>query len=82
MFNSILKGIFRGQKHPGRCPFSEPELLSTESLNMKLENRHKDPNSNNLHNAEIKLLYRISKGNSKLNSTLEQRTPKSQSYRL
>ena len=52
MFNPIFKWNVQGRKHPGRCTFAEPELLSyrkPKHVVQDKKNGHKNPN--NSHNA-------------------------------
>ena len=57
IFNPIFKGKIQGWKHPGRCAFAEPELLSQKSKDVvqKNNNGHKNPNNSHNYRDEIKL---------------------------
>ena len=41
MFNPIFKENVRGQNHPGRCAFAEPELLSYRKPKRVVQNEKK-----------------------------------------
>ena len=63
MFNPIFKGNVQGQKHPGRCAFVEPELLSYRKSKYVAQNEnngHKNLNNNNNYHDEIELFQGIS----------------------
>ena len=64
MFNPIFKGNVQGRKHPGRCAFVEPELLSyrkSKHVAQNENNGHKNINNNNNYHDEIELFQGISK---------------------
>ena len=43
MFNPKFKGNIPGQKHPGKCAFSDPELLSYRKPKRVVKNKNEWP---------------------------------------
>ena len=83
MFNPIFEGKSQGWKHPGRCTFAESELLSQKSKHVVQKKKNGHENCNYSHNYcdAIELYQGFGKKNTNWHSTLQQHTPKSQSYR-
>ena len=66
MFNPIFKGNVQGRKHPGRCAFAEPEILSFRKPKRVVQNKnygHKIHNNNHKYHDEKELYHWISKRN-------------------
>ena len=64
IFNPIFKGNVQGRKHPERCAFVEPELLSYRKSKHVAQNEnsgHKNLNNNNNYHDEIELVQGISR---------------------
>ena len=66
MFNPIFKRNVKGQKHPGRRAFTEPELLSFRKSKRVVQNKnkgHKKNNNNHNYHDKIELYQGIIKRN-------------------
>ena len=76
--NQYSKGMSRGRNIQGGMHLDR----KSKHIIQNEKNVHKNPNNSHTWHDEIKLYLRISKRNTKWHPTLEQRTPKNQSYRL
>ena len=50
MLNSIFNGKVHERKHPRRCAFAEPEILSQKSKHVIQKKKNDHKNANNSHN--------------------------------